>query len=186
MRLRVHVCVCLVRTAFLPPPLPHHYGFGASTKSAVIRIGLLEMWRFVSLYYQGCQHTTLLESCGVADLIATCLGGRNRRVAEAFVLTGKVREGGEGGREGREEGGVADPITTCLGGRNRRVAEAFVLTGKMREGGKEGGEGGRKGGEGGRGGKGGEGGRGVWLISLPCASEEGIGVLSRPLCLWER
>jgi glycerol-3-phosphate dehydrogenase (NAD+) len=66
--------------------------YGASSKSAVIRIGLQEMWRFVSFYYQGCQYSTLLESCGVADLIATCFGGRNRRVAEAFVTTGKPIE----------------------------------------------------------------------------------------------
>lgn len=66
--------------------------YGISTKAAVIRIGLQEMWRFINFYYKDCQYSTLLESCGVADLIATCFGGRNRKVAEALVRTGKPIE----------------------------------------------------------------------------------------------
>lgn len=51
-----------------------------------MRAGLQEMRRFAKQVYPTIRDDTLFESCGVADLIATCYGGRNRMVAQQFVV----------------------------------------------------------------------------------------------------
>jgi len=67
-------------------------GFGDNTRAAVIRLGMMEMMAFATAFHKAnnmaCkppQMATFMESCGVADLVTTCYGGRNKRVSEAFA-----------------------------------------------------------------------------------------------------
>jgi len=64
----------------LPPP----------TLAAVMRNGLVEMKNFGLEFFKDVKAATFLEEyAGVADLMTSCMGGRNRKVAEAFARTGK-------------------------------------------------------------------------------------------------
>jgi len=66
-------------------------GWGDNAKAAVMRVGIMEEVRFGKRFFgKTCRTETFTEeSCGVADMITSCSGGRNFRCAKMSVKENK-------------------------------------------------------------------------------------------------
>ena len=87
------VCICgaLKNIIAIAAGIIDGLKWGDNAKAAIMRIGILEMKRFGLMFFPNCRYSTFTEeSCGIADVITSCSGGRNRKCAEQFVVTGKV------------------------------------------------------------------------------------------------
>ena len=66
-------------------------GWGDNAKAAVMRVGILEMVKFGKNYFPDSSKSTTFteESCGVADVVTSCMGGRNFRCAKMAIEKNK-------------------------------------------------------------------------------------------------
>ena len=66
-------------------------GWGDNAKAAVMRVGIMEEVKFGKRFFGHSVRTETFteESCGVADLITSCSGGRNFRCSKMSVQEGK-------------------------------------------------------------------------------------------------
>lgn len=58
---------------------------GCNMQAAFIRISLQEIKKFTNKFFN-VPDSVFFESCCLGDILATCMGGRHQRVAEAYVL----------------------------------------------------------------------------------------------------
>lgn len=67
-------------------------GWGDNAKAAVMRVGILEMVKFGKAFFADSAKTSTFteESCGVADVVTSCMGGRNFRCAKMAIERGET------------------------------------------------------------------------------------------------
>jgi len=84
----VEICGALKNVVALAAGFCDGLKLGSNTKAAIMRVGVNEMRLFAYNFYDGIVDDTFWDSAGFADVITSCMGGRNRKCAEEYVKTG--------------------------------------------------------------------------------------------------
>eukprot|EP01026_Neomeris_dumetosa_P006167 TRINITY_DN1194_c0_g1_i4.p1 TRINITY_DN1194_c0_g1~~TRINITY_DN1194_c0_g1_i4.p1 ORF type:complete len:652 (+),score=126.25 TRINITY_DN1194_c0_g1_i4:73-2028(+) len=85
----VEICGTLKNIIAIAAGMVDGLGYGSNSKAAIMRNGLNEMRKLAKRVYPQVRDETFFESCGIADMIATCFGGRNVRVAAEWARLSK-------------------------------------------------------------------------------------------------
>lgn len=86
----VEVCGALKNVVAMGAGFCDGMDVGPSTKAAIMRKGLLEIAKFCTLFHPNRllgvdPYVTVMESCGLGDVVASSIGGRNRACAAEFA-----------------------------------------------------------------------------------------------------
>ncbi|KAI4834885.1 glycerol-3-phosphate dehydrogenase NAD [Plasmodium brasilianum] len=81
----VEICGALKNIITLAAGFCDGLNVSPNSKSAIIRIGINETMLFAKKFFNYSDVSILLESCGIADIITSFLGGRNAKCSAEFV-----------------------------------------------------------------------------------------------------
>lgn len=85
----IEVMGALKNVVALAAGIAEGLSYGNNCKAALMRIGFGEMHFFIEHFFSCPDQRIWWESCGIADLVTTCYGGRNVKCAAIFAKTGK-------------------------------------------------------------------------------------------------
>lgn len=102
-------------------------GLSINTQVSVMRRGMLEMVRLVRLVDGEADAQTLLESCGMPDLMVSCISGRNAMCGEEMARDGHTVEEVEGRMGGQKLQGTLCSCEVAMFLEKRGKTEEFPL-----------------------------------------------------------
>ncbi|ELQ75672.1 Glycerol-3-phosphate dehydrogenase/dihydroxyacetone 3-phosphate reductase [Trachipleistophora hominis] len=98
-----------------------------NTQVSIMRRGMLEMIEFVKMVDKNADKLTILESCGIADLMVSCITGRNAGCGTAIASKGLTIEKIEEDMKGQKLQGTLCAYEVMMYLRKKNVVDKFPV-----------------------------------------------------------